>query len=131
MFSGSFSLLPSSGSGGGGGGTFSLLPSSGSTGTTGAPSYSYAVSQPGYTYITAPSYSYSQLPATAYVLPGAGRQAGPFGERGPYTPLDFPLMNELAPGERLENLNPRSGMAGNSVLPYLALGVIIALLVKK
>lgn len=58
-------------------------------------------------------------------------QVGPFGERGPYTPLDFPLMRELTPGERLESLNTRNGSTRDSVLPYLALGVVIALLIKN
>lgn len=129
MFSGTFSLLPG---GGGTAGSVSLLPStsSGSTGTISlVPSYSYTAPQSGYSYTTAPYYSYSQTPATSY-QPGAGIQAGPFGERGPYTPLDFPLMHELTPGEQLGNLNPRSGFAGGSILPYLALGVIAALLIK-
>lgn len=128
MFSGTVSLLPG---GGGSAGIVSLLPGGGSsTGTaTLLPSYNYTAPQQSYSYTGGSYYSY-QSPGTAYALPGAGMQAGPFGERGPYTPLDFPLMRELMPGERLENLSPQTGTAKGAILPYLALGIVIALLVR-
>lgn len=136
MFSGTATLLPG---GGGTPGTATLLPSSGgTTGTWGTatllPTYSYqapaVIYGPSYSESYAPSYSY-QSSGYAPSLPGAGLRAGPFGERGPYTPLDLPLMHELLPGERLETLNPQSGgQVQGSILPYLALGVIAALLLK-
>lgn len=154
MFSGTFSFFspaPSSGTSGmlvsggsGSGGITGTAPISGGGITGTAPtgsSWSFNTGDGfdsgggGFIY-TAPAsyqtgYSYNyQSPLNAYGLPGAGLRAGPFGDRGPYTPLDFPLMRELTPGERLESLNPQSGSAGTSVLPYLALGIIAALLLK-
>jgi len=75
------------------------------------------------------SYSY-QGSGGYYALPGAGLYAALPGEGGAYTPIDFPLMHELRPGERLDNMNVRGMFRENGTLPYLALGVIAALLVK-
>ncbi len=129
MFSGTLSLLPGGSTTGGtsGSGTLSLLPGGGGTSGTLSllPTYSY--SAPSYTYGS--SYSY-QSAYPAYSLPGTGLQAGPFGDRGPYTPLDYPLIHELLPGQRLEDVNYASSGSGSSILPYLALGIIAALLLK-
>lgn len=135
MFAGTFSLLAPTSSGTfgtwSGSGSGSVVSTSGggwsfNSGDSGGGSYSYTAAS----YPAGYSYNY-QASTNPYVYPGAGLRAGPFGEHGPYTPIDFPLMRELTPGERLENLNTASGFAQDSVLPYLALGVIVALLVKR
>ena len=132
MFSGTVSLLPGGSSGGGSGGTISLLPGGSSLPGTISTIGTYTYSAPTQNYV--PSYSYQsynyQTGLSPYSAPGAGMQAGPFGERGPYTPLDFPLIRELLPGEALDRLNPQGGLAQASILPYLALGIIAALLLK-
>jgi|SRR6185436_3049600 len=151
MFSGSWSTgsistTPTS-SGGGGWTTGSTLINSGggwSTGTaptsssSGGGTWSFDSSSTqgsgGGTYAyTAPVYSSYNYQGSGgyYALPGAGLYAALPGEGGAYTPLDFPLMHELKPGERLEDANARGLFAKGSVLPYLALGVIAALLLKK
>lgn len=107
----------------GGGGSWTFGSGSSDTGSAGG-GFSYAAPVQSYS-----SYSY-QSGNNTYSLPGAGLYAFPAGEQGPYTPIDFPLMHELAPGERLDDLNAQSGNAGGSVLPYLALGVILAVLLK-
>lgn len=151
MFSG-WSFAPTAPSGGGGWSTGTVVPittSSGggwSTGTgtiSSAPSgsswstgaiapISSPISGGGYIY-SAPVYTSYNYQGSAYpnALPGAGLYAMIRGEQGPYTPLDYPLMHELAPGERLEDLGTRLGLSRGSVLPYLALGVIAALLLKR
>lgn len=106
----------SSDSGSGGGGWFAPAPV---TQTTYPTTTSYPAS-----YI-----DYQVAPVISYAIPGAGLQAGPFGEGGPYTPLDFPLLHELRPGERLEDLQTR--LVNRSVLSYLVLGLVAYLLLKK
>jgi len=78
-------------------------------------------------YGTGGFYGYTSPGVT---LLGAGLFAGPFGEGGPYTPFNFPLMHELRPGQRLEDLNVQSGVTNKSLLPMLALGILAALLLK-
>lgn len=128
MFAGTFSLLAptSSGTSGtwSGSGSGSVVSTRDSGSSSGSYSYIAPVSYPaGY------SYNY-QASASSYAYPGAGLRAGPFGEHGPYTPIDFPLIRELTPGERLENLNTANDHTPGSVLPYLALGILMALLLK-
>lgn len=72
------------------------------------------------------SYSYQSGGVSPYALPGAGLYAGIFGEGGPYTPLDFPLMHELAPGQRLEDLN-RPGSTVKHTGGLLLIGLIALL----
>ncbi len=145
MFSGSWGTISTSGGGSASGtwstGTGAPAGSGWSTGT--APSGSGWLSSPSSpttatagdggsygtgTYQSGGSGYYGYYQAPTY--PGAGLSFGPYGEGGPYTPLDFPLMHELRPGQRLEDLNPQSGLANNKRLRFLALGVIAFLLLK-
>ena len=103
------------------GGTWSF--DSGVSSSGGGGTYAYAVP------VYGGSYSY-QGSGGYYALPGAGLYAALPGEGGAYTPIDFPLMHELRPGERLDNMNVRGMFRENGTLPYLALGVIAALLLK-
>lgn len=116
----------STGGGWGGGGSTS------SGGGWLAPAPTITIAQTSYSVSSTASYpsgySYSGG-GGVYAVPGAGIQAGPFGEGGAYTPLDFPLLHELRSGERLDDL--QGGMINRSALPYLALGVVAFLLLKK
>lgn len=142
MFSGwSTAGSGSGGSSGGGwstgsGGTTSTSGGGWTTGSGGGSSsggWSFAPTvAPTYTPIVAPTYtpSYaSYIPGgTVQVLPtGAGLQFGPYGEGGPYTPLEYPLLHELKPGQRLE-----AGSGGIVRSGWLLFGVLaLALLASK
>ena len=132
MFSG-WSLSSTSGGSSGGGSYLSPTAPAGSGGSSGswlAPTVP-STSQTSESYYSGGSVSYPASGGLSYAaLPGAGLFAGPFGEGGAYTPLDFPLMHELRPGQRLEDLNVQSGTAGRSLLPVLALGLLATLLLK-
>ncbi len=125
-------LVSSSGTGGitgtsgsGGGGTFSFSSSTVSAPAPVQPSYTLT-SYYSYSYPAAPVSSYQSPAISAYSLPGAGQRAGPFGERGPYTPLDFPVVEELRPGQRLEDV--QTGTAGVSKTGWLLLGLLAVLM---
>lgn len=119
--------------GGGTGGTWGGGGSTGSSGGGGWLAPAPAIAPTTYTApASAPSYptGYDYATGTtSYSLPGAGLQVGPFGEGGPYTPLDFPLLHELRPGEKLDDL--QGGIINRSTLPYLALGLIAFLILRK
>lgn len=129
MFLAGAALSPTAPASGGGGGSAPLSPTAGGSGGSGqlAPSSTQTVySTSVVSYPSGYNYSYQ---TNVYSLPGAGLSVGPFGDYGPYTPLDFPLLHELRPGERLESL--QGGIINQSILPYLVGGLLLYLLLKK
>lgn len=112
---GGWSLISPSTAPSGGGGTWSTGSETTSTGGSGS-TWSTApalapVSISTYSYAAPTYYSSSyQGSVSPYALPGAGLYASIPGEGGAYTPIDFPLMHELLPGERLEDLNVNPGL---------------------
>lgn len=130
-FSGAWStgsIAPTS-SGGGGWTTGAVVNTSGGWGGATNTGSSGGWSAPTITQASYAAASYSTS-GNSYSLPGAGLQVGPFGEGGPYTPIDFPLLHELRPGERLEDLQG-NGTINRSIAPYLIAGVVAFLLLKK
>jgi len=63
--------------------------------------------------------------------PGAGLMVGPFGEGGPFTPLDFPPIKTLLPGERLEDAGAGGMLAGLTGIDKLLLAGLVGILLLK
>lgn len=134
---GQLGLVSIEGWGSGGGGGFApvspVISSAGSSAPGGTWSYATAPAPaPTYSY-TAPIYTPGPISAYApiaiTIAPAGYDVAGPLGEGGPYTPLDYPAMRFLNQSESLRGADLITAVKQSPLL--LGLGALALFLLLK